>query len=137
LVRTTSRRGHSESCCASISKAGIAISSFDYIKEYRINHLKIAPSYIKELAIHSGDAAAMRAIVTFAHEMGIAVVAQGVENGKQRSLLEKADPDAQAQGIHFSKPVNPERAGELLRKGFLGEETSSRPAAATVSTGLD
>jgi EAL domain-containing protein (putative c-di-GMP-specific phosphodiesterase class I) len=35
-------------------------SSFDYIKEYRVNHLKIARSYINESAIDSAHAAAMR-----------------------------------------------------------------------------
>jgi EAL domain-containing protein (putative c-di-GMP-specific phosphodiesterase class I) len=77
---------------------GSEYSSFDYIKEYRVNHLKIARSYINESAIDSAHAAAMRAIVTFAQELGIAVI---------------------AQGFHFSKAVSTEKAGELLRKGWI------------------
>jgi diguanylate cyclase (GGDEF)-like protein/PAS domain S-box-containing protein len=105
---------------------GSEYSSFDYIKEYRVNHLKIAPSYINESAIDSDDAAAMRAIVSFAHEMGIPVIAQGVETAQQRMLLKETDSVAQAQGFHFSKPVSADQAGELLRHGSI--ETAQIPA---------
>jgi diguanylate cyclase (GGDEF)-like protein/PAS domain S-box-containing protein len=99
---------------------GSEYSSFDYIKEYRVNHLKIAPSYIKEAAIDSDDAAAMRAILAFARDMGIAVIAQGVETEQQSALLQLTDSATQAQGFHFSKAVGAEEAGELLRRGCIG-----------------
>jgi len=103
---------------------GSEYSSFDYVKEFRVNHLKIAASLISD-AVDSDESAAMRAIVTFAREMGIAVIAQGVETEEQRRLLRQTDPAAQAQGFHFSKPVSAEQAGGLLREGFLGERKSS------------
>jgi diguanylate cyclase (GGDEF)-like protein/PAS domain S-box-containing protein len=99
---------------------GSEYSSFDYIKEYRVNHLKIAPSYIKEAAIDSDDAAAMRAILAFARDMGIAVIAQGVETEQQSALLQSTDSATQGQGFHFSKAVSAGEAGELLRRGSIG-----------------
>jgi diguanylate cyclase (GGDEF)-like protein/PAS domain S-box-containing protein len=108
---------------------GSEYSSFDYIKEYRVNHLKIAPSYINESAIDSDDAAAMRAILAFARDMGIAVIAQGVETEQQSTLLKQTDSATQAQGFHFSKAVSAEKAGELLRKGSLGAPKSSKEVA--------
>jgi diguanylate cyclase (GGDEF)-like protein/PAS domain S-box-containing protein len=98
---------------------GSEYSSFDYIKEYRVNHLKIAPSYIQESAIDSDDAAAMRAILTFARDMGITVIAQGVETAEQSSLLKETHSATQAQGFHFSKAVSAGSAGELLRLGRI------------------
>ena len=98
---------------------GSEYSSFDYIKEYQVNHLKIARSYMKESAIDSDHAAAMRAIVNFAQELGIAVIAQGVETEEQNTLLKETDSATQAQGFHFSKAVSAEKAGELLRKGWI------------------
>jgi diguanylate cyclase (GGDEF)-like protein len=94
---------------------GSEYSSFDYIKEYQVNHLKIARSYINESAIDSARAAAMRAIVTFAQELGIAVIAQGVETEEQSKLLKETGSTTQAQGFHFGKAVSAEKAGELLR----------------------
>jgi EAL domain-containing protein (putative c-di-GMP-specific phosphodiesterase class I) len=84
-----------------------------------VNHLKVSRSYIHESAIDSDHAAAMRAIVTFAREMGVVVIAQGVETEEQSALLKEADSATQAQGFHFSKAVSAERAGELLRQFVL------------------
>ena len=106
---------------------GSEYSSFDYIKEYRVNHLKIAPSYIKESAIDSDDAAAMRAILAFARDMGIAVIAQGVETEQQSALLQRTDSATQGQGFHFSKAVSAGEASELLRRGCI--ETAATDAA--------
>jgi diguanylate cyclase (GGDEF)-like protein/PAS domain S-box-containing protein len=104
---------------------GSEYSSFDYIKEYGVNHLKMAPSYIDERAINADDAAAMRAIMAFARDMGIAVIAQGVETERQSALLRQTDCATHAQGFHFSKPVSAEKAGELLRLGTVGPPQSS------------
>jgi diguanylate cyclase (GGDEF)-like protein/PAS domain S-box-containing protein len=106
---------------------GSEYSSFDYIKEYRVNHLKIAPSYIKDSAIDSDDAAAMRAILAFARDMGIAVIAQGVETEQQSALLQLTDSATQGQGFHFSKAVSAGEASELLRRGCI--ETVAADAA--------
>ena len=106
---------------------GSEYSSFDYIKEYRVNHLKIAPSYIKDSAIDSDDAAAMRAILAFARDMGIAVIAQGVETEQQSALLQLTDSATQGQGFHFSKAVSAAEASELLRRGCI--ETVAADAA--------
>ena len=104
---------------------GSEYSSFDYIKEYRVNHLKIAPSYIQDCATGSDGAVAMRAILAFARDMGIAVIAQGVETQEQSTLLKETQSATQAQGFHFSKAVNAERAAHLLRKGSISDVAES------------
>jgi diguanylate cyclase (GGDEF)-like protein/PAS domain S-box-containing protein len=104
---------------------GSEYSSFDYIKEYRINHLKVARSYIRESAIDSDDAAAMRAILTFARDMGVTVIAQGVETEEQSTSLRRANSATQAQGFHFSKAVGAKSASELLRLGRITGEISA------------
>jgi EAL domain-containing protein (putative c-di-GMP-specific phosphodiesterase class I) len=58
-------------------------------------------------------------IVTFAQELGIAVIAQGVETEEQSTLLKETDSATQAQGFYFSKAVSAEKAGELLRKEWI------------------
>jgi diguanylate cyclase (GGDEF)-like protein/PAS domain S-box-containing protein len=102
-----------------IDDFGSEYSSFDYVRAYRVNHLKIAQSFINQSTRDPECAATIRAIVNFAHDIGIAVIAQGVETAQQRDLLSSADRSAQAQGFHFSKAVGADQAGELLRQGRI------------------
>ena len=56
----------------------------------------------------------IRAIVNFARDIGISVIAQGVETEQQRDLLTLPDVTTQAQGFHFGKAVEAERASDML-----------------------
>lgn len=106
---------------------GSEYSSFDYVRAYRVNHLKIAQSFINRSTTDPESAATIRAIVNFARDIGIIVIAQGVETEQQRDLLTLTDITTQAQGFHFSKAVGAERASEMLRNGPLvvaGESSS-------------
>jgi EAL domain-containing protein (putative c-di-GMP-specific phosphodiesterase class I) len=107
-----------------IDDFGSEYSSFDYVRAYRVNHLKIARSFINRSTTDPQSAATIRAIVNFARDIGIVVIAQGVETKQQRDLLTSTDPMTQAQGFHFSKPVGADRAGEL-RQGRIFETGES------------
>lgn len=77
----------------------------------------------------------MRAIIGAAREMGIKVIAEGVESEEQRSLLLGIGQTTTAQGFYFSEPVSAAAAGRLLRRGFIGpvDPEAARPAAAAAS----
>jgi EAL domain-containing protein (putative c-di-GMP-specific phosphodiesterase class I) len=96
-----------------------------------VNHLKIAQSFINRSTSDPESAATIRAIVNFAHDIGIVVIAQGVETEQQRDLLTSTDTMTQAQGFHFSKAVGAHRAGELLRQGRIAttDESSAEERA--------
>ncbi len=115
-----------------IDDFGSEYSSFDYVRAYRVNHLKIAQSFINRSTTDADCAATVRAIVNFAHDIGIVVIAQGVETAQQSDLLTLTDTTTQAQGFHFSKAVGAQRAGELLREGLPGaaEDASQEAYAA-------
>jgi diguanylate cyclase (GGDEF)-like protein/PAS domain S-box-containing protein len=108
-----------------IDDFGSEYSSFDYVRSYRVNHLKIAQSFINRSSSDPESAATIRAIVNFAHDIGIVVIAQGVETEQQRDLLTSSDTMTQPQGFHSSKPVGADRAGELLRRGRVGTDGES------------
>ena len=111
-----------------IDDFGGAYSSFDYVRAYRVNHLKIAQSFVSRSTTDPECAATIRAIVNFAHDIGIGVIAQGVETEAQSDLLTCAESTTRAQGFHFSKSVGAGRAGELLRQGRIsGVNESSEP----------
>jgi EAL domain-containing protein (putative c-di-GMP-specific phosphodiesterase class I) len=103
-----------------IDDFGSEYSSFDYIRTFRVSHLKIAQALINRSATEPESAATIRAIVNFAHDVGIAVTAQGIETEQQRDLLTLTITPAQAQGFPFSKPLAAGRAGQLLRESRIG-----------------
>jgi diguanylate cyclase (GGDEF)-like protein/PAS domain S-box-containing protein len=108
-----------------IDDFGSEYSSFDYVRSYRVNHLKIAQSFVSRSTSDPECAATIRAIVNFARDIGIGVIAQGVETAQQRDLLISTDTATQAQGFHFSKPVDADRAGDLLRQGRIASVNES------------
>ncbi len=112
-----------------IDDFGSEYASFDYVKAYRVNHLKIAQSLIHRSTTDPESAATIRAIVTFAHSIGIGVIAQGVETEQQRALLAATNRATSAQGFRFSEAVGAARASELLRQGHIA------PCAAPCSEG--
>jgi diguanylate cyclase (GGDEF)-like protein/PAS domain S-box-containing protein len=110
-----------------IDDFGSEYSSFEYVRAYRVNHLKIAQTFINRSTTDPESAATIRAIVNFARDIGIVVIAQGVETEQQRDLLTSTDVMTQAQGFHFSKAVGVVRAGELLRQGHIASAAESSP----------
>jgi diguanylate cyclase (GGDEF)-like protein/PAS domain S-box-containing protein len=108
-----------------IDDFGSEYSSFDYVRAYRVNHLKIAQSFINRSTTDPECAATIRAIVNFAHDVGIGVIAQGVETKQQQDLLTSADATTQAQGFRFSKAVGADRAGDMLREGRIDRRGES------------
>jgi predicted signal transduction protein with EAL and GGDEF domain len=65
------------------------------------------------------SAATIRAIVNFERDIGIVVIAQGVETEQQRDLRNLTDITTPAPDFHFSQVVGAERATERLRGGLL------------------
>lgn len=102
-----------------IDDFGSQYSSFEYIRAYRVNHLKIAQSFINRSTVDPESAATIRAMVNFANDIGIGIIAQGVETEQQRALLAATDSTTQAQGFLFSKAVEAVQATELLRQVVL------------------
>jgi EAL domain-containing protein (putative c-di-GMP-specific phosphodiesterase class I) len=99
-----------------IDDFGSEYSSFDYVRAYRVNHLKIAQSFVDRSTSDPECAATIRAIVNFARDIGISVIAQGVaETEQQRHQSTSADTKTQSHGFPFSKAVGADRAGDLLR----------------------
>jgi len=111
-----------------IDDFGTEYSSIGYLRTYRVNHLKITRSLIEKAPKDLQSAATVRAIINLAREVGIGVIAEGVETQEQRNLLVSAGPATKAQGFYFSEAVDATRAGELLRQGvFDARESVTKP----------
>ena len=88
----------------SLDDFGTGYSSLSYLQRYDIDYLKIDQSFVRDLIPKSTDMALCKAIIVMAHELGMKVVAEGVETASQRDLLLAAGCDY-AQGYLFARPM--------------------------------
>ena len=103
---------------------GIGFSSLNHLKRFPIEKLKIDQSFVRDITRDSGDAGIARAIIAMGHQLGMTVMAEGVETAAQMGYLRRNHCD-QFQGLFFSGPVRADLAGELLGRRFLAKESFS------------
>jgi diguanylate cyclase (GGDEF)-like protein len=101
-----------------IDDFGTGYSSFDYLRSFRVARLKIDRRFIDGMASNSDDATIVRAVIGLARELGIEVVAEGVETAEQQAFLLSAGCQV-GQGYYFEKPVPTIAATALLRRNAL------------------
>lgn len=94
---------------------GTGYSSLNYLKLFPIDVLKIDRSFVQNVTEDANDATIIRAIIALAHNLGLTVVAEGVETCAQGILLKRADCD-ELQGYYFSRPVPSEAVPPLLQE---------------------
>lgn len=87
-----------------IDDFGTGYSSMAYLRKFDIDYLKIDQSFVREVASNSGDRAIVRSIIAMAHELGLQVIAEGIETTEQKQTLVDAGCDF-GQGFLFSHPL--------------------------------
>lgn len=97
----------------SIDDFGTGYSSLTYLKRLPINALKIDKSFVSDIPGDLDDAAIAATIIVMAHNLGIRVIAEGVETQEQKDFLVSHACDAM-QGYLFSRPVEPGKIPPLL-----------------------
>jgi EAL domain-containing protein (putative c-di-GMP-specific phosphodiesterase class I) len=83
---------------------GTGYASLTYLKKFPINRLKIDKSFVHELRAGSNDAAIVICTVTLANLLGLAVIAEGVEDTSSIELLRGMGCE-EGQGFYFSPPL--------------------------------
>jgi diguanylate cyclase (GGDEF)-like protein len=100
-----------------IDDFGTGYSSLNYLSTYPVDRVKIAQELVIRATTDRRPATVVRAAIHLAHELGIDVIAEGVENLSQAKFLLAAGC-AMAQGYYYSRPLSAPEATELLRRGF-------------------
>ena len=96
-------RLHSMGEKLSIDDFGTGYSSLAYLQRLPVDELKIDRSFVTSLADVSDDAIIVRSTIDLAHNLGLKVVAEGVEDEAVMRILTEYGCDA-AQGYFFSRP---------------------------------
>lgn len=98
-----------------IDDFGTGYSSLSYLRRMPIDHLKIDRSFISGIENPEENDQIVKSIIALARSLGLSVIAEGVENREQLDRLRALNCD-KAQGFMFSRPVNEDKAKELIRK---------------------
>jgi diguanylate cyclase len=95
---------------------GTGQSTLSYLKHFPVHELKIDKSFVTTLATSESDAIMVRSTINLAHDLGLQVVAEGIEDGATLDMLRELQCDY-AQGYFISKPVGPDEFFALATRG--------------------
>ncbi|MEA3026089.1 MAG: hypothetical protein QOF91_1374 [Alphaproteobacteria bacterium] len=95
---------------------GTGYASLSYLARYPLTRIKIDQSFIRKITQTSAvqDTAIVRSLIAMAHNLGLQVIAEGVETSDQAAFLE-AQQCEEAQGFLYSKPIPAHEFENFLR----------------------
>jgi diguanylate cyclase (GGDEF)-like protein/PAS domain S-box-containing protein len=125
----TLQRLHQTGVRISVDDFGTGYSSLAYLRRLPVHEIKIDKSFVTDMATNWDGAAIVRSTIDLGHNLGLKVVAEGVEDEKSAELLRDYGCDF-IQGYHICRPAAPGPLGPWLRSrvglnGALSPQTNS------------
>jgi diguanylate cyclase (GGDEF)-like protein len=111
LAMTTLTMLHELGVRLSIDDYGTGYSSMAYLKRLPVDELKVDRSFVLNMTGNDNDAVLVRGAIDLGHNLGLTVVAEGVEGDEHVTALRDLGCDI-AQGYHYARPMPP---AELTR----------------------
>ncbi len=103
-AQSTLRRLRDLGVATSIDDYGTGYSSLAYIKQLAVNELKIDRAFVGGMEADRSNAAIVRSTIELGHNLGLTVVAEGVETEHELAELRRFGCD-EAQGYFFARPM--------------------------------
>ncbi|WP_324778666.1 EAL domain-containing protein [Thiobacillus sedimenti] len=93
-------------CRFALDDFGSGLSSFTYLKNLKVDYLKIDGAFVRDIAVNPVDRSMVDAIHRIGHQMGLKTVAEYVESDQVLALLREIGVDyVQGSGIHQPQPL--------------------------------
>lgn len=102
-----------------IDDFGTGYSSLGYLKKLPVSAIKIDKSFVIDMLNDKDSATIVRSTIMLGHDLGLEVVAEGVENEAVWAALTRLDCDV-AQGYHMGKPMPAEQVYTWLNESPWG-----------------
>jgi diguanylate cyclase (GGDEF)-like protein/PAS domain S-box-containing protein len=112
----------------SIDDFGTGYSSLAYLRDFPVQAVKIDRAFVQGLPADQSDARLTRSIIELAHNLGLKVVAEGVETPEQLDFLRQGRCDA-VQGYHLARPL----PAADLERFVIGHADSTRRVVEALS----
>ncbi len=97
----------------SIDDFGVGQSSLAYLSRLPVDELKVDKSFVRNMIRWESDQAIIRATINLAHDLGMSVVAEGVEDMDQAAMLREMECDM-LQGYYISHPLTEEQLQQWI-----------------------
>jgi diguanylate cyclase (GGDEF)-like protein/PAS domain S-box-containing protein len=117
----------------SVDDFGTGYSSLAYLRQFPVDTLKVDRSFVRGMETHKDTAEIVGSLTALAQQLGLHVVAEGVENEEQLSLLRALQCDS-AQGYLLAKPLDVNGATEVLRNGLRPDSGADNAPATGPAT---
>jgi len=101
---------------------GTGYGSLSHLKKFPLDGLKIDRSFVFELLAEAGDAAIVGSTIGLSKQLGLSVIAEGIENSATAELLMRMGCE-QGQGYFFGRPM---RAAEFESRFLTGSESTAK-----------
>jgi diguanylate cyclase (GGDEF)-like protein/PAS domain S-box-containing protein len=114
-----------------IDDFGTGYSSLSQLQHLPVQTLKIDRSFVTRIGLDGESPEIIRTIVALAHNLGMDVIAEGVETAQQLAQIKALDCEY-AQGYYFGRPTDPETAWSLMPA--IGDPAASSARAPAINT---
>ncbi|KRG71021.1 EAL domain-containing protein [Pseudoxanthomonas dokdonensis] len=122
VVHRTLAHLHRQGIRLTLDDFGMGDSNLDSLMRFSVDKIKIDRSFIKGVPNSSREVAIACAIIAMGHQLGMKVIAHGVETDVQLGFLRRNHCDM-LQGHLFGEAVSAEEAGAVLRRRYLRAES--------------
>lgn len=100
----------------SVDAFGDGMSDLGYLQKLPLSHLKLARRAVHRISHEAGSGALAKSLIDIGHNLGLPVIAKGVESRIQMDVLKSHQCD-EIQGLYFSEPLGEEALSALLAAG--------------------